>query len=108
MLTYTSDGKMMLILTYGERKPLTSGDRRAASVAERAEAYATSFAYGGHFSITDNKIVHHVEISTVENWVDTDLVRQARFEGAKLILTTPTLSVGGKQQITELVWERMK
>jgi hypothetical protein len=85
-----------------------SGDRISASVEERAEAYATYFAYAGTYALTGDKIVHHVEMASVQNWVNTDLVRIVRLEDDKITLTTPPLSVGGQSQTTELVWQRIK
>ena len=97
----------MAILRHGGRKPLSKGgDRMAASVEERAEAFATFFAYAGSYSLAGDEIIHHVEIASVENWANTDLVRLVRFEEDRITLTTPPLSVGGTIQTTELIWER--
>ena len=107
-ITYTEDGRVSAILRHGGRKPLTSGDRISASIEERAEAFATLFAYAGSYDVDGDKVIHHVEIASVENWVNTDLIRLIRFDGDRITLTTPPLSVGGKIQTTELVWERVK
>jgi len=98
---------MSAIVSHGGRKPLSSGDRISASVEERAEAFATLFAYAGSYNVVDDKVVHHVEIASVENWVNTDLTRLVRFDGDRLTLMTPPTSVGGKILTTELVWERV-
>ena len=108
LITYTSDGRVSAILRHGGRKPLTTGDRISASIEERAEAFATLFAYAGSYEVDGVKVIHHVEIASVENWVNTDLIRVLRFDGDRITLTTPPLSVGGKVQTTELVWERVK
>ena len=108
IITYTGDGRVMAMLSHSGRKPLSTGDRISASVEERAEAYATYFAYAGRYSLTGNKIVHHVEMASVQNWVNTDLVRIVRVENDKLTLTTPPLSVGGQSQTTELIWQRIR
>ncbi|WP_213285197.1 lipocalin-like domain-containing protein [Bradyrhizobium sp. sGM-13] len=108
LITYTSDGRVMAIICHSDRKPLASGDRISASVDERAEAFATSFSYAGRYSLGDDKITHRVEIASVQNWVNTDLVRLVRLEGNRLTLTTPPISVAGEIRTTELVWERVK
>ena len=108
LITYTGDGRMMAIISHSGRKPLASGDRISASVDERAAAFATSFSYAGRYSLAGDKIIHHVEIASVQNWVDTDLVRLVRLEDNRITLTTPPLSVGGQIRITDLVWERIK
>ena len=106
-LTYTSNGRMMAIVSYSGRQPLSGADRIASPLAERAEAFTTSFAYAGRYTLTSDKVIHHVEVATVENWVNTDLVRIIKFDGNRLTLQTPPLSVGGVMQTSELVWERI-
>lgn len=98
---------MAAVISHGRRKVL-SGDRISAPVEERAQAFATFFAYAGRYSIAGDKVLHHVEVSSVENWVNTDLGRSVTFEYDRIRLTTPPLSVGGVIQVTELVWERVR
>ncbi len=107
-LTYTRDGRMSAILSYGGRKPLSTADRLLSSPEEQASAFATFFAYAGRYTIQSGRVTHHVEIASVENWVNTDLVRSLKLEGDRLTLTTPPTPVGGKMQTTELVWERVR
>jgi hypothetical protein len=54
-----------------------------------------------------NEVVHHVEVSSVPNWVNTDMVRLIRREGGRLTLTTPPRPLGGDMSTFELVWERV-
>ena len=106
LLIYTSSGEMTAIISYGGRAPL-SGDRVSAPEAERAEAFATFFAYAGRYSVSDRQLVHHVELASVENWVGTDLVRAMELDGDRLTLRTPPLSVGGDARVTDLTWQRI-
>ena len=108
VLTYTREGRMSVIISHGGRKPLSRSDRIAAPAEERAEAFATAFAYAGRYSLGGDKVIHHVEISSVENWVNTDLVRLFELKGERLTLRTPPILVGGVIQTTELIWERVK
>ena len=108
LITYTGDGRVMAIISHSGRKPLASGDRISASVDERAEAFATSFSYAGRYSLSGDRVVHHVEIASVQNWVGTDLVRLVSLRNNKITLTTPPISVGGQTRTTELVWERIQ
>jgi len=107
-LTYTRDGRMSVIISHGGRKPLSGADRLASPTDEKAAAFDTCFAYAGRYACAGDKVTHHVEVSTVENWVNTDLVRLVRLEGDRLMLVTPPSSVGGAIRTTELVWERIK
>lgn len=107
-LTYTREGRMSLIVSYSGRRLLSGADRIAAPPAERAAAFATSFAYAGRYSLSGDTVVHHVEIATVQNWVGTELRRIVRIEGNRLTLRTPPLSVAGVVQTSELVWQRIE
>jgi lipocalin-like protein len=107
IITYTGDGRVMAIISHSGRKALASGDRISASVNERAEAFATSFSYAGRYSLAGDKIIHHVEVASVQNWVGTDLIRLVHLADNRIILTTPPISVGGQIRTTDLVWERL-
>jgi hypothetical protein len=107
LLFYMADGRVTALISYDARS-LLNGDRVSAPVAERAEAFATFFAYSGTFELKGDTVIHHVEIASVPNWVGTNLVRVVVIHGDRLTLSTPPISVGGKTQTTELVWERMK
>ena len=104
-LTYTRAGRVTVLISHGGRK-LLSADRMAAPMAEKADAFATFFAYAGTYSVRHDQVVHHVEISSVPNWVRTDLVRTVRVAGNELTLTTPPMTIGGIAQTTVLKWRR--
>ena len=107
LLIYTREGTVSVQVSYGGRSRL-SADRRAAAAAERAEAFATFFAYAGRYSVTGNRVVHHVEIASVQNWVGTDLTRVIDLEGARMTLRTPPSAVDGVMRTSELMWERVR
>jgi len=106
-LTYTREGRMSAMISYGGRKPLSVGDWSLAPVDEKAEAFGTFAAYAGRYTLTEDRVIHHVEISSLQNWVNTDLVRLIKFQGDRIILATPPASSNGKIQTWELVWERV-
>ena len=106
-LIYTPNSRVAVLLSYGGRKPLSGSDRIAAPAAERAEAFKTFFAYSGRYSVTADKVTHHVEVASYQNWVNTDLVRTFTLKDERLTLRTLPLSVGGTMQVWELVWERL-
>jgi hypothetical protein len=72
LLTYTADGRMMAIISDDGRKPLSVADRIAAPAEERAQAYSTFMAYAGRYTFTCDKVVHHVEVASLQNWVNTE------------------------------------
>lgn len=108
-LTYTSDGRMMGIISHGERKPLSIPDYVNAPSAERAEAFATFLAYAGTYKLEGNRLIHHVEVSWLENSVGTEQVRSiVKLEGDRLLLRTPPFLKGGRMMTAELLWQRLK
>ena len=106
-LTYTADGRVTVLLSYGDRKWLSGSDRLAAPAAERAEAFSTFFAYSGRYSVASDRVTHHVDIASYPNWVNTDLIRVFVLDGNRLTLRTPPLSVGGTMTTSDLVWEKL-
>ena len=106
-LTYTLEGRMSAMISYSGRKPLSASDLSRASLEEKAEAFSTFLAYAGRFTLTEDKVIHHTEVSSIQNWANTDLVRFIKFQGDRIILATPPTSTNGKIQTWELVWERV-
>jgi hypothetical protein len=107
ILTYTSDGRMTVVLASGGRPPLSVEDSVAAPAAERAEAFSTFCAYAGRYTFEGDRITHHVEVSWFQNWVGTDQIRFVKRLGNRLTLSAPSLSVGGQQVAAEILWERL-
>jgi lipocalin-like protein len=109
-LTYTADGRMMCIITFDGRKPLSVPDGIMAPAQERAEAFATLVAYAGRYTLAGDTVTHHVEVAWMENNVKTDQVRYiVRLQGGRMTLRTPPFLKGGvKLANQELVWERIK
>jgi len=109
-ITYTPDGRMMAIITNGGRKPLSNVDWVSVPVEEKAEAFATLVAYAGSYSVTGDKVIHHVEASWMQNVVNADLVRSiVTLQANRVTLRTGAFPKGGVQIAKEeLVFERMK
>jgi len=105
-LIYTHEGRMAVMVSYSGRKPLPA-DAFLATMEERAEAFTTFFAYAGRYTLAGDKIIHHVEISSLQNFVGTDQVRLIQFQGDRITLVSPPMSMNRKMQILELVWERV-
>jgi hypothetical protein len=107
VLTYGEDGRMTSLISYGGRKPLSFGGGTHSPQEEQAEAFNTFLAYAGRYTLSDDKVTHHVEISSIQNYVNKDLVRSIKFEGDRITLITPPMSVNGKIQSIELIWQRL-
>ena len=74
---------------------------------EQAEAFKTFLAYAGRYTLSDDQISHHVEISSIQNYVNKDMVRSIKFEGDRITLVTPPMAVNGEIQTVELIWQRL-
>ena len=105
-LTYTQDGRMSAIVSYGGRKRLSSNDSHLAPVEEQAEAFKTFVAYAGRYTFNGNNVIHHVEVCSIQDWVGTDLIRGIKFEGDRITLISSPTPVDGKMQTFELIWQR--
>lgn len=103
LLTYTADGRVTALISYGGRKLLSA----RAAAEEQAEAFKTFLAYAGRYSIRGDQITHRIEVSSVQNYVNQDLVRTIRFADDRIILLTPPTLVNGKVQTVELIWQRL-
>jgi hypothetical protein len=106
-LTYTGDGRVTALISYGGRKSLSISGGTFASLDEQAEAFKTFLAYAGRYTLSGDKVTHHIEISSIQNYVDKDLVRSVKFQGDRIILVTPPTLVNGKIQTVELIWQRL-
>jgi hypothetical protein len=108
LLTYTADGRMMAIISDDGRKPLSIADRIVAPAEERAQAYSTFMAYAGRYTFTCDKVVTHVEVASLQNWVNTDQTRFVTLQGNRMFVrNTPMLRAGVMVNI-ESMWERLK
>jgi hypothetical protein len=102
-LTYTEDGRVTALISYGGRKSLSV----VALIEEQAEAFKTFLAYAGRYTLSGEKVTHHIEISSIQNYVNRDLDRKVKFEGNRISLITPRTPVNGEIQTVELIWERL-
>jgi hypothetical protein len=64
--------------------------------------------HGISYTVTQGKVVHHVEMASVQNWVNTDQIRVVKQQGDRLTLATPPQLINGKGDNFEFVWERVR
>jgi hypothetical protein len=105
-ITYSADGRMVVILVRGDRKKPA-----ATPTAAEAEAlFRSVISYAGTYTIAGNEITHHVDISWNESWTGTKQVRLFKFEDNRVTLSTPVSPdpLDGKMSVRSLVWEKVK
>ena len=104
----SEDGRNEAIISHDGRKPLAVADRIAAPAEESAQGHATFMAYAGGYTFTCDKVVHHVEVASLQNWAGTDQTRMVTLRGDRLIVRNTPQWRGGAMVMLESVWERMK
>jgi hypothetical protein len=84
-----------------------SPDPFGASPDEIVAAWMGFISYAGTYEIDDSRsrVLHHVEICSFPNWVGTSQERFYEFDGDRLVLATPPISLGGESTVSTLVWE---
>ncbi len=107
-LIYTAGGHMAVVLGADARRNL-SGDRYTSPVEERAQAFSTSVAYSGTYTLTADGIKHQVQTATFQNWVGTEQFRYVDVKGETMTIKTPPLQgpPDGRTKVTTLVWKRL-
>ena len=107
-LIYSGEGYMSAALMASNRRRFSSMDLMKATTEETVGASGTYVAYCGKYEVTQDKVTHLVEVSLFPNWVGEKQERFYKFEGDKLILSTPPMILGGQQQAGYLIWKRVK
>ncbi len=72
-------------------------------------AFLSLTAYAGSYSVTGDKVIHHIEVAWVQNLVNTDQVRSVKLDVDRLTPRGGLLVRGVMYDAgSELVWERVK
>lgn len=103
---YTKAGRMIAFITHGGRSRMSGTDRQNAPDAEMVAAYKTTVTYAGRYSVKGDAVHHHIDMSSFENWVGTDLVRFVQMRGDRVVLKTAQQPQAGILSVLELEWER--
>jgi Lipocalin-like domain len=106
-INYDRDGRF-LVMWVSEKRPKPT-DLAKITDQERIELFKTMFAYGGTYTYDGKTLKQHIDISWNENFTGTDSDREVKFEGNRLIITTPATpgAIDGKLHIAVMTWERV-
>lgn len=107
-ISYSRDRRMMVLIVKDERPKPT--DLAKMTDQERADLFKTMIAYGGTYTFDGKTITHHVDISWNQIWTGADQLRNLKFEGRKVILSTnpQPSSIDGKMSTSVLTWEKVE
>jgi Lipocalin-like domain len=107
IIMYTPDGYMSAQIMRSERTPFDRNDPHLAHQDELAAAAGGYFNYAGPYTVDDDVIAHHVELSLVPNWIGGIQYRKARLADSRLELSPPApLLIRGELRNAKLVWRR--
>ncbi|HSJ33473.1 MAG TPA: lipocalin-like domain-containing protein [Acidimicrobiia bacterium] len=107
-LTYTVDGHMWAALMRRDRRPVGATTLAGATASDRAAAAAGYLNYAGTYTDLGDRVVHHVEVSLMPNWVGKDQERIVRWVDGDLELSTdPETGRSGEPIINRLRWRRV-
>jgi lipocalin-like protein len=110
-IAYHPTGFMSVNISARDRVRLATDDPFAGDpklVALDATGY---LSYCGPFSIvSENEVIHHLELCSFENWVGTDQHRYAELDltNDTLILSTAPVLTHGRMGSNRLTWKRVK
>ena len=108
-LMYDANGRMSVHLMRRDRAAFASSDLRGATPQEAKAAFDAHQSYYGSYTLdlVAGVVSHHIEGGSFPNWTGTTQKRFFKLEGKKLSLSTPPISIEGKQVRVFLIWERM-
>ena len=105
-ISYSADGRMMVFFVSGDQ-PRPSNE---PTDEERVKLHKSMLAYGGTYSVSPGKVVHHIDIEWDGRRLGTDQVRFFTIEGDTLsIKTEPNKSpLDGREGVGILTFERVR
>lgn len=112
-LTYTDDGRMWATLMRRERPSVEATTLAAATESERAAVAAGYVNYAGTYTDLGDRVLHHVEVSLLPNWVGDDQERIVSWvpsgNGADHLelSTLPERGRSGEPIVNRLRWRRL-
>lgn len=106
-IRYTADGEMVVMISSEDRKRFEKGGQWDAPDAEKAYAYNTMLSYAGRFSVDDDTVTHHVDMSLFPNWEGGTQKRKFALKADGTLELTARLEAGTPEARTAaLVWCR--
>ena len=104
---YAPDGRMYAIFVNTER---TTPQETVATDEEKAKLFSTITAYAGTYTLEQDKVVHHVDVSWNQAWTGTDQVRFYKLDGDTLTITTAPYKsyADGQEGVSILVWKKIE
>jgi hypothetical protein len=106
-LVYTPDRHFSVMISRASRPGFHVGDLLGGTIEDKVRAVESFVAYAGRYTVHDDRVVHHVELSLFPNWIGSKQERAAELSGDRLTLSAGPLLLAGKQQVARLAWHRV-
>ncbi len=107
LIVYAPDGYMFAALMAPVRPRFAGDDPLSGSAYEAMNAMRSYHTYSGRYRLEKGQVVHTVEMALFPNMIGSEQVRYYRFDGDRLILTTPPQTRRGVTGVAELVWRKV-
>ena len=104
IIMYTPDGYMSANIIADDKKNLISEGVSLESMLKGKGAY---LSYSGTYTLYDSRVVHHVRISLIPEWIGGDQERNMKFKNNSLILSSELVLEDGTVQLHSLKWSRV-
>lgn len=107
-LWYDEQGHFAGQVMRRKRPVFASGDLGEGTPQEIEAAFRGYVTYFGTYEIDGSvpEIVHRVRGSLFPNWIGSEQRRRVRFDGEKLVLSTPPFPYRGESRSFRAVWRR--
>lgn len=109
LLVYDGGGNMSAHVMRNDRPLFAAKDPARGTDAELRAAFEDYGSYFGTYTIDQARqtVTHQVRGAWYPNWIGHDQVRHFKFDGRRLLLSTPPLIWDGHSLEYVLTWERI-
>jgi hypothetical protein len=110
LLVYDATGNVSAHIMRTDRPLFAEQDSRRGTDSEVRAAFEGHVSYFGTYVIDRQKqtVTHRVIGASFPNWIGSEQLRYYRFEGPRLLLSTPPIIVNGQSLEFVLIWERLQ
>lgn len=103
---YAENGHLFVHIMMENRDNYSGTDPFTGSLAEDAAAMKSQITYAGTYEFINDRLVHHVTMSSFPNWVGKDQVRDFKFVGQYLHLSVSGVLFQGQNVSAQLIWKQ--
>ena len=108
-LIYDDAGNMSAHVMRNDRLAFAADDPARGTDVEVRAAFDGHASYFGTYAIDEaaQTVTHHVQGAWYPNWIGKDQLRYFKFDGSRLVLSSPPIPSDGESLEYVLIWERI-